>query len=698
MEILFIGDLSLVTAAMFDKIDRSHQIIAYDESNQAQIKSENVTVFYSNKIEVEELINVFSFHTVVYISKSINSESRNVERLGLMEYILRLCGEQRVSQVLMLSSNRCSNLNKEQVTNKGLLIIDKALEDICNNASQFYEMSVQVLKVPYIYKATRNADSHPFFWHAANEKKVVFPGAANQEVDFISELDLGELLNRMIDEESPCPFQIIHASGENVYSFEELGNRLKKQIPDLDVKYSEYDENVPIYRMGQTARKEYGYYPMDVLEDTICHISLSRKLKWLEKMERSVKRRKNQRIRDIIRIRLEIILFFLLCQFVNDCVKDNSLLNFIDFRFIYVLIIGVSEGMLAGILASIFACFGYTIDNMAMMPWQLVLYNVQNWIPYGAYFLAGSIAGYLRDKSEDDLQFQKEEYAILEQKYHSLSTIYDEVREGKDAFNRQIISYRDSYGKLYNVVKKLDALLPEQVFFESVLVLEEMLETNSVAIYSVPKESAYCRLVVCSRAYTSVLRKSVRLDEYPKLTEILPENDMFVNTDALEDYPSYAVPIMRNDVLVGGILLMDVEQGQMSMEFMNKFRIVSALIRDSLLRAMDYQESIDESVGGLVALNAEHFKEVLSVNVEMKRNHLLDFMLLKLLTNESDMQKLSDQLCKLIRASDVVGYLDDGCLYLMLAQANIKDVGIVGKRLNDLGIGYEVIEDIEWFL
>lgn len=700
MEILFIGDLSLITDTMFDNLEGAHQIIGYDVSNKAKLKSKKVTAFHADKMELEELMKVFVFHTVIYISESINSDSDNVERIGLLENILTLSGKHGVSHAIILSNNCHSSMMTQSNANRGLSIINDAMVEICKNASQYYEMSVQILKVPYIYKATRNADSHAFFWHASNEKKVVLPGDKSQIVDFVCETDLTELLSRMIDEETPNRFQIMHASGENVYTLEEIGERLRKQIPNLQVVYGEYNENIPKFRRGETARREYGYFPEDVLEETFENIVPTRKLKLLEKMERALEKQSGHKITDLIRIAFELVVFWVLCEIVGDSLRDNSFLNFIDFRLIYILLMGVSEGMLAGIIASILSCVGFTMDNMEFLPWQLIVYNVQNWIPYGAYFLAGSISGYLTDKSKDELEFQKEEYEILEQKYHSLSEIYDEVRKGKEAFNRQIISYRDSYGKLYNIVKKLNELLPEKVFFEAIMVLEEMLETKSVAIYSIPKESQFARLVVCSSGCTQRVRKSVHLSEFSDLIKFVESGseDIYVNRDALDNYPAYAVPIMRNEMLVGGILIMDVNADQLSMEFMNKFRIVTALIRDSLLRAMEYQDSIDQSEGGLVVLNAEHFREVLKVNVEMKRNHLLEFMLLKLITDEDDMQRLSDKLCKIVRASDTVGFMDDGSLYLMLAQANKDDSEIVGSRLKNLGIDYETFEDVEWYM
>ena len=153
-------------------------------------------------------------------------------------------------------------------------------------------------------------------------------------------------------------------------------------------------------------------------------------------------------------------------------------------------------------------------SNAAHTPWQLVLYNIQNWLPFACYFLLGAICGYTRDKHDDAIVYAKEEYEILEDKYVFLNDLYLNVLKSKEAFNSQIIGYKDSFGKIYSVVKKLDSKLPEEVFYEAVNVLEEILKNYFVAIYSVDKSKIFARQNVCSRNCLEILPKSINLIDY----------------------------------------------------------------------------------------------------------------------------------------------------------------------------------------
>ena len=57
--------------------------------------------------------------------------------------------------------------------------------------------------------------------------------------------------------------------------------------------------------------------------------------------------------------------------------------------------------------------------------------------------------------------------------------VYNSLNERGYNANSQIIGYKDSFGKVYSVVKKLDTVLPDQVFYEAVNILEELLEKYS---------------------------------------------------------------------------------------------------------------------------------------------------------------------------------------------------------------------------
>ncbi len=73
---------------------------------------------------------------------------------------------------------------------------------------------------------------------------------------------------------------------------------------------------------------------------------------------------------------------------------------------------------------------------------------------------------------------------------------------------------RDSFGKIFDITKKLDIILPQELFIETLHVMESVLENHTFAIYSVGKNQRYGRLEIASQGMTDVLKKSICLDDY----------------------------------------------------------------------------------------------------------------------------------------------------------------------------------------
>lgn len=145
------------------------------------------------------------------------------------------------------------------------------------------------------------------------------------------------------------------------------------------------------------------------------------------------------------------------------------------------------------------------------------------------------------------------------------------------------MNYKNSYGRIYAAVRQLNSVHPSEIFYHAIAVLEDMMDTQSVAIYSLDG-GRYARLNACSRDQMNRLTKSLYLDDMPQCASTLETGETWVNREHIEGAPMYAYGIMRNGSLVGIIALQEVAYEQMSMEYMNRFNIISGLISDSLIQ------------------------------------------------------------------------------------------------------------------
>lgn len=113
------------------------------------------------------------------------------------------------------------------------------------------------------------------------------------------------------------------------------------------------------------------------------------------------------------------------------------------------------------------------------------------------------------------------------------------------------------------------------------------------------------------------------------------------------------------------ILITDADYSRMNIEFSNKFRIMSDMIQDSLVRAMEFYEMNQSGLTDTRILSPEKFEEILKVKNQMRKKQYLDYVMLKIAAGD-DKAKLREQsvrLTGLVRENDVLGIGKDGNLY-----------------------------------
>ena len=87
-------------------------------------------------------------------------------------------------------------------------------------------------------------------------------------------------------------------------------------------------------------------------------------------------------------------------------------------------------------------------------------------------------------------------------------------------------------------MQKLDNILPQGIFLEALLIMEDILENHSIAIYSVDQYERFGRLVACSDQLRNKLPKSAVLDEIGGLFKTVKSGKVYRNTEMTEGFPS----------------------------------------------------------------------------------------------------------------------------------------------------------------
>lgn len=685
MDILLTGNIFISTNTLLDKLKDFGKIILCGDGPSVEYKSKKV-ISYKYREDDNEFRGIFKSYnldTVVYFSKVLDGQKRLYDEIEMLENVLycsRLSGVKKVIYVTTNDYVEGANTTRTRLIN--------ACDDICKQFADKNNIDLTLLRVPYLY-SVEETDSNlaKILYKAMNDKIIEIPGAGEQFTDFLSDEDLGELLARIIDEPQRgyCEANI---SGGNRIEMSTLAELIHKECPAEEIIYRGFEEAIPQYLDDNLMREKYGWFAVRKLDESLTEIVATiLKNKKTERKQKVVSARK-KKIQDFILISLEMIFLFIVSEFITNWTKDFYRMDYVDFRLLFVVIMGTIHGTGAGIVASVFACLGYFSDDLLSSNFQIIFYNIENWLPFAAYFLSGTMVGHVRDKNKESIRFLNDQQQILENKYIFLNELYGKTLENKEDFSRQILGYEDSFGKIYQVVRKLNSTVTDKIFYESVTAMESILDVSSVAIYAVNENSPFARLNVCSSESNEFLAKTINLENYPKVWEALKDNQSWYNAERISEHPIYVAPICRSGSLIGMIALWKVSAEQMKMDYYNRFNIMCGLVQDALVRAIEYNEGQEHEhmIEGTRFLKPEYFEDIIEMKARLGKDGMYEYVLMQIESKGLSAAQISDAVSAGIRNTDVLGKRSDGSYYLLLNQASEESVRIVKKRLEPQGI------------
>ena len=148
--------------------------------------------------------------------------------------------------------------------------------------------------------------------------------------------------------------------------------------------------------------------------------------------------------------------------------------------------------------------------------------------------------------------------------------------------------------------------------------------------------------------------------------------------------------------MAGLIVIQSSEYSQMSMEYLNRFNIIAGLISDSLVRATSYQELSEKEmmIEGTKIMKQEHFVKELEAQQLLKENNRANYILLRVITKETDYRMISNQLQRVTRKNDILGIGEDGKVYILLSQADKSNMSAINQRMEQGGVEVEKVSHI----
>lgn len=574
----FPGDSVVLIGNPNLKSDKNHQIISHG--------------FTMEDERTDQMLLGYHFDKIVYFS---NFLTWNGEQLGELERIQRIFHNYQISpetRMIYLTAHE-SGYPKTS----GKKEVARVSVSVFNHYCKSMGVSVKIVRIPFLYSASYREDFLYKALKAIDEKrKVVLNVAPEDYTFFLSPKDLSALLFKLF-ERWDNKSEVLEYADKMQLQYSELEKAVRKAVGrNVTVEYTGKTTAIPIAETNTSLEDRYGWaqgisiarqFPelyQDYQRKNHPKVRSSRKvLNWMKKHQRLI-------------LLLELVLGFLCTELVSKAVSSSIRFRSVDFRLMYVVVMGSMYGINTGIIASLLAgaalAGAFVSNGLSLIS---LFYDPSNWLPFVGYFAVGIICGYIKLKNQDEIALVKNENKLLQSKILSLEQLYSEALENQRSYKKQIFSSRDSFAKALEITQRLDTLESDKVIMQALFVLEELLENRSVAIYAVDSLKRFGRLATCSFEIKGNMQNTIDLSIYADAMTSIQSGEVWTNVELQDGFPMHIAPLHGVDGAEYLVMLWNSSFEQNEIYYINKVKILCGMIESSLVRAMKYQKLIEST-------------------------------------------------------------------------------------------------------
>ena len=689
MEVLVVGNTSYVDDDFCAKaFPGDHvQVVAV---NDAQRDGSPAPSSWNELLQ--HLDQAYEFDRVVYLSTYLTPHTETFGDIELLRSVFRACMDRQI-QLLFVTGPAGVDGDVDAAGQTGKGIIARAANDLCRYYAAHDGIQAKILRVPYLYTASPALDD-PFLvplFQACSHGSLVLKNSADSPLQALCAEELAVLVRRIFDSWDPA-FEELGVADSFAHTLGDLGEALKQLFPGLQVTYG--DEAEASVAPSDAIRKRYGWFQRyDVLTDlSTIHA------RW--EQSRAGKRHPLRHAIDRMRGRTlpiicaETALSWVLFEVLEHLFSQSAQLNVLDYRLLYVVLVGTLYGLDFGLVAALLASIGLAASYFTLYGYtfQGLFYEPSNWLPFIAYFVVGAVCGYVQLRNREALKAERAENELVRNRNDFLGRLYHDAIEDKQAYKRQIVGRHDSFGKIFAVTQELDVLNPRDIYRKCCELLGEILENDTVTIYHVSGE-AFTRLVAASPAISSDALRSLALDDLKAMMEGVDHSGLWVNRKLVPGLPMFAYVMERDGASAIFIFVRHVAESQMTLYYQNLFRILCGLVESALGRAFDYEAVARDKrcVAGTRVLKQDAFGRELATEQALADSKMGSYLLLRVVPGMEPVGELVGAIGSAIRESDAAGLVGD-TLYLLMRQATEADLPVICNRMASKQITVEHVD------
>lgn len=722
MKVLVTGGYGFIGSYVAERlVKEGHQIFILDNLSTGHldhVKTKHKALICSTMDKkAEELFRNHQIDIVIHLASPNQLDDLNVKSgteeqlLGLIN-MLSLSVKYSVKKFIYASSgavygpqDHCA-IKEDFVSNPLTPYAFNQLmgEKYCLKWSQLYGLDVMCLRISNVYGFRRHVQSyggviHHWFKQLIDGQELSLHGEGDQIRDFIYVEDVVDAIYRSLESGYSGIINISSNKETTLISIlqhlKEIDENLRyiqKPAKPMDLPYSRFDNSqaikildwAPLYSLEQGLEKTYHLYKN---ANTIAQKAIAKEKK----------RIKIPYIKSLVPY-LENLLAFGLTTFFTLLPQDFGFV-LLDYKILYIMLMGILYGSKHAILAVVLSWALYMVDYIAKgMDLVALFYDMENLARMVVYLFIGLVVGYRIDKKDLKLADQTLDLEAIEEKYEFLQQIYQDTRTVKEELHSQLLNSEDSLGKIYNITKELDSLEPEQIYMSAVQLLEGIMKSKDISIYTLNENKSFMRLAAKSRMAMLKRTSSWKVSEDTLLQKVIQSKKVFVNKDLENDYPLLIAPVVDSNEVIAFVLIEKVEFEYFNLYYQNLFQVVINLISAALTRAYRYLNvsKHERFFEGTNLLKTDSLEEILRGKREIKREQGIEFILLEiesLTAHVRDWEEFSNLFTGVLREKDYVGMGRKGSFNVLLSNTDEAGAKIVQERLTTKGILTRMIQE-----
>lgn len=392
---------------------------------------------------------------------------------------------------------------------------------------------------------------------------------------------------------------------------------------------------------------------------------------------------------------VENLALFGILLVITNFFQYSNLNSFIDLRIAYIALIGLVFGIKQSSLAAIL-CIGFVLINYEMDDYGLVtaIYDNNILITVLVFISVAMITGYIKDRHTRRNEELEEESKRLKEQLEYTRSMYNESIAVKDLLQFQVFNVTDSYGRIFSSVEKLNSLHFDKLKTEIIVVAEEVMHNNSIALFMVGRNKRFLRLLSCSNKLTNNIPKSVDIENADEFNKVYHSRKMYLNLSvSKEEAPLMIAPIINENNVIAMLVMYEAPFEMLTLSYKNLFSITSRLISQAIVRAYAYKKAQEDKwyIGESQVLTAESFSQRL-VNVQQANKQEQGSYVVLWVDKQSHESLMKDSY-KYIREFDYVGMGKYGEMYILLNNISEDDLPNVVHRLKENGIDTTVVKE-----